>query len=316
MQHAKVHIPTRDLGVSGLKLPIIGFGAATLGGAYGKVDMAAAQSAIAAALAAGMTYFDTSPFYGKTRSETILGDCLRTIPRDKYIIATKVGRYDISSFDFSAQRVRASVDASLARLGCDYIDLIQCHDIEFVHLQQVIDEAIPTLQALKKAGKVRAIGITGYPIKIFHQVLSHAHVDAILSYCRQTLLDQSLAHEIPWLAEKGIGIINGSPLSMGLLSSKGPPAWHPAPPAMREACRQAVAICQSAGVELGDLALQVALQTPGIASTLVGISSAVEVERNLTLLAKPIDETLLKAVKDALKPHANVAWQSGLPENN
>jgi L-galactose dehydrogenase len=309
-------IPIHVLARSGLRLPALGFGAATLGGAYGTVDMSAARAAIAAGLAAGMHYFDTSPFYGKTRSESILGECLKGVPRDRYVMATKVGRYGTHDFDFSAARVRASVEESLQRLNCEYLDLIQCHDIEFCSLRQIINEAIPVLQELKKIGKVRAIGITGYPLKVFREVLAKTDIDTMLSYCRCNLLDQTLCAEMPWLAARRIDIINGSPLSMGLLSSKGPPPWHPAPAALRAGCQQAAALCAAAGEELGDLALQIAVAMPGVASTLVGISSAVEVERNLALMAKPIDQNLLKDVQAILAPHYNQPWQSGLPENN
>ena len=309
-------IPVRELGRSGLRVSSIGFGAATLGGAYGAVDKATARDAIAAGLAAGMNFFDTSPFYGKTLSENTLGECLSGVARDRYVMATKVGRYDIRDFDFTAERIRRSVDESLQRLRCGHIDLLQLHDIEFWSLERIIEEAVPELQRLKQAGKVRAVGITGYPLAIFRRVLAVTEVDAILSYCHYTLADSTLADEVPWLTERGIGVINGSPLSMGLLSSNGPPAWHPASPALRAACVAASALCQRAGVELGELAFQYALLAPGIASTLVGIRSSADVERNMAVWQKPLDLALLAQVQAVLAPHHNQPWKSGLPENN
>ncbi|MBA3700748.1 MAG: aldo/keto reductase [Planctomycetes bacterium] len=308
-------MPTRPLGNTGITVPILGFGAATLGGSYGPMALGEAERAVHAALAAGMNFFDTSPYYGRTESERALGHCLRGIDRNRYVLATKVGRYGDNEFDFTAARVTASVDESLARLGTDHLDLLQCHDIEFWPLQRIVDETLPALQRLKQSGKVRAIGITGYPLKIFRTVLAQAKVDVILSYCHHTLLDQTLAQEVPWLQQQGVGILNASPLSMGLLSSKGPPPWHPAPDGMRAACRAAVALCAEQGNDLGRLALQLALTLPGVASTFVGIGSVAELERNLAALDPLLDGELLDQVCTIIQPWHNHTWSSGLPAN-
>jgi L-galactose dehydrogenase len=269
-----------------------------------------------AALDAGMNFFDTSPYYGRTESERVLGHCLRGVQRSRYVMATKVGRYGDRDFDFTAARVTASVEESLARLGTDRLDLLQCHDIEFWPLQRIIDETLPALLRLKQSGKVRAIGITGYPLKIFRTVLAQAKVDCILSYCHHTLLDDTLAAEVPWLQQQGVGILNASPLSMGALSTKGPPPWHPAPDGMKAACRAASALCAERGSDLGRLALQYALTLPGVASTFVGISSVAELQANLAVLNAPIEHALLEVVRRILAPWHNRPWQSGLAENN
>jgi len=309
-------IPTRPLGHTGITVPILGFGAATLGGSYGPMALSEAERAVHAALDAGMNFFDTSPYYGRTESERALGHCLRGVDRKRYVLATKVGRYGDNEFDFTAARVTASVDESLARLGTDHLDLLQCHDIEFWPLQRIIDETLPALQRLKQSGKVRAIGITGYPLNIFRTVLAQAKVDVILSYCHHTLLDQTLAQEVPWLQQQGVGILNASPLSMGLLSSKGPPPWHPAPDAMKAVCRQAAALCAARGTDLGRLALQFALTMPGVASTFVGVGSVTELDANVASLTAPVDSVLLGEIKVLLAPWHNQPWTSGLPENN
>lgn len=309
-------LPTRPLGHTGITVPILGFGAATLGGSYGPMALGEAERAVHAALAAGMNFFDTSPYYGRTESERALGHCLRDVPRSRYVLATKVGRYGDQEFDFTADRVTASVDESLARLGTDHVDLLQCHDIEFWPLQRIIDETLPALQRLKQRGKIRAIGITGYPLKIFRTVLAQAEVDCILSYCHHTLLDDTLAGEAPWLQQQGVGILNASPLSMGLLSSKGPPPWHPAPEGMKAACRAAAELCAARGTELGQVALHFALTLPGVASTFVGIGSLAELQRNLTAIEQEPTPDLLAEVQDLLLPWHNQTWTSGLPENN
>lgn len=308
-------LPTRPLGRTGLHVPVLAFGAATLGGSYGPMSLGEAERAVHAALAAGMNFFDTSPYYGRTESERVLGQCLRGVPRHRYVMATKVGRYGENEFDFTAGRITASVEESLGRLGTDHLDLVQCHDIEFWPLQRIIDEALPALQELKRRGKVRAIGITGYPLKIFRTVLAQAGVDVILSYCHHTLIDNTLANEVPWLDEQGVGVLNASPLAMGLLSSKGPPPWHPAPEGMKAACRAAAELCAARGADLGQIALHFALTLPGIASTFVGIGSPAELERNLAVVEQDSDPELLAAVQDLLAPWHNQTWQSGLPEN-
>src|SRR5207253_6190639 len=134
--------------------------------------------------------------------------------------ATKVGRYGVDQFDFTADRITRSVDESLERLGVDYIDLIQCHDVEFGDLNQVVEETIPALRAVCRTGKARFVGITGLPLKIFREVLDRTPVDTILSYCRYSLNDRSLAGLIPYLEQRGVGVINASPLSMGLLTDR------------------------------------------------------------------------------------------------
>lgn len=127
--------------------------------------------AVEAAFRRGINFYDTSPFYGDTRSETVLGKALKRLPRDKVVVATKVGRYGQDTFDFSAARVTDSIYESLTRLQLDYVDIIQCHDIEFGNLDQIIEETLPALAKLREKGVVRHIGITGLPLKIFTYIL-------------------------------------------------------------------------------------------------------------------------------------------------
>src|SRR6266704_2731113 len=134
---------TRPLGRTGLELPVVSFGASSLGQEFRKVDLTEALRSVHVALEAGMNFIDTSPFYGRGMSEVLLGITLRDVPRERYLIGTKLGRYDLSHFDFSARRVRESIDISLHRLGVDYLDICLCHDIEFVAMQQIVDETIP-----------------------------------------------------------------------------------------------------------------------------------------------------------------------------
>src|SRR5690242_16470257 len=173
---------TRPLGRTGLNLPILNFGASSLGQEFRQVDLAEAIRAVRVALDHGMTFIDTSPFYGRGMSEVLLGVALRDVPRDSYLLGTKLGRYDKSHFDFSARRVAESVDVSLHRMGVEYLDICLCHDIEFVEMSQIVEETIPALRQVQQQGKVRFVGISGYPMKIFRYVLERTDLDVVLSY--------------------------------------------------------------------------------------------------------------------------------------
>lgn len=155
---------TRFLGTTGLKLPILSFGASSLGQEFRQVTVDEALASVRVALDCGLNFLDTSPFYGRGMSEVLLGIALRGVPRTSYTLCTKLGRYDLDHFDFSARRVAESVDVSLHRLGVDYLDIVLCHDIEFVPLQQIVDETLPALRCQQEEGKVRYIGISGYPM--------------------------------------------------------------------------------------------------------------------------------------------------------
>src|ERR1051326_4740790 len=173
---------TRLLGKTGLRLPILGFGASSIGQEFRKVDLDDALRSVRVALDCGLNFIDTSPFYGRGMSEVLLGIALRDVPRDRYILGSKLGRYDLQHFDFSARRVAESVDVSLHRLGTDHLDVILCHDIEFVQMHQIVEETLPALRRIQRQGKVRFIGFSGYPHKIFRYICDRAEVDCVVSY--------------------------------------------------------------------------------------------------------------------------------------
>jgi L-galactose dehydrogenase len=220
-----------------------------------------------------------------------LGGALQGVPRDRYILATKVGRYGADLFDFSAARVAQSVEESLRRLRTEVIDLIQCHDMEFGSLDQIVVETLPALRRLREQGKVRFLGITGLPLSVFPYVLDRAAADTVLSYCHYTLNDSSLETLLPYLQAKKVGVINASPFAMGLLTEQGPPAWHPAPESIRAACARAAAYCRQQGADISRLALQFATANPQIATTLTGMASAEQVRKNVACLETPIEAT-------------------------
>lgn len=307
---------TRPLGKTGLEVSIMGYGGSPLGGVFGDVTQAECTRAVHAALDSGINLFDTSPLYGKTRSETALGIALNGVPRESYILSTKLGRYDFNEFDFSAARVTRSIEESLRRLQIEVIDVITCHDIEFVSIPQVIEEAIPALHKAREQGKVRFIGVSGLPLKIYHEVLDRIPLDTILSYCHNTLFDTSLIDHLPYLESKQVGVISASPFAMGLLTGGSLPEWHPAPEAIRSLCLRAFEFCRSRGASLPRLALQFALQEPRIATTLVGMANTAEVEQNVRWMNESLDTDLLQEVRVMLEPIKNQTWPSGRPENN
>lgn len=305
----------RALGKTGLDLSVLGFGASPLGGVFREISEAEGTRAVRAALDLGINFFDVAPYYGLTRAETALGRALRGVPRDRFLLATKVGRYGQSDFDFSAARTVRSVEESLDRLQVDVIDLIQCHDMEFGSLDQIVEETLPALWRLREQGKVRFIGITGLPLPIFRKVLDRAESDSILSYCHYTLYDRALEELIPYLQSKEVGIINAAPLGMGLLTTNGPPVWHPAPSELKAACARAAQHCRERGKDIAQLALQFSLAKQEIAATLVGMGSDMEVRQNAACIDVSPDAELLAEVLALLAPVQNSTWPSGRPEN-
>ncbi|CAL9129715.1 L-galactose dehydrogenase-like [Musa acuminata AAA Group] len=310
----------RELGNTGFKLSCLGFGASPLGNVFGDVSPADALASVRLALRYGINFFDTSPYYGDTVSETVLGNCLHelNVPREEIVVSTKCGRY-IDGFDFSAERVTRSIDESLARLKLDYVDILHCHDIEFGSLDQIVNETIPALQKIRETGKARFIGITGLPLEIFTYVLDRTppgSVDVILSYCHYSINDSALIDLLPYLKSKGVGVISASPLAMGLLTDYGPPEWHPASLELKDACRDAAAHCKEKGKNISKVALQYSLMNKEIATILVGMNSPKQVEENVTaalgLSSLGIDQELLHEVETILEPVKNQTWPSGI----
>lgn len=306
----------RTLGKTGLQVSVLSYGASPLGSVFRDVDESEGIRTVHTAVDLGINFIDVSPYYGLTKAETVLGKALRTLPRDKYYLATKVGRYGEGEFDFSAERVTRSVEESLQRLQVDYVDIIQCHDIEFDSLNKIAEETLPALRKLQEQGKARFIGITGLPLKVFRHVLERAEADTILSYCHYSLNDTALEELIPFLQSKSMGIISASPLSMGLLTQRGAPDWHPAPAEVQAACARAAAHCKAKGADIAKLALQFAVAQPDIHTTLVGTASPQNIEKNVAWIDEPIDEQLLSEVRAILEPIHNQTWSSGRPENN
>jgi L-galactose dehydrogenase len=308
----------RKLGETGLSVSVLGFGASSLGGVFRDTDDREAVRTVHTALDLGINFIDVSPYYGATRAETVLGRALQDIARERYILATKIGQYGNGEFDFSADRVVRSLDESCARLGVDTIDLLQCHDIEFADLNQILDETLPALVRLREAGRIGHVGITGLPLKVFTEIIERAApgvVETILSFCRYELNDASLGDLVPWLQDHKVGVINAAPTGMGLLTERGVPEWHPAPAHIVETCRKAVEFCRSRGEDIVKLAVQFSIGHPGIASTLVGTANPDNIRKNVEYAMSPVDYELMGEILKILKPIHNHNFTRGRPEN-
>lgn len=306
----------RKLGQTGLTLPALSFGASSLGAEFRSVDLGEVLRSVQVALDLGMDFIDTSPFYGRGMSEVLLGIALKGIPRDRYLLGTKLGRYDKNHFDFSAKRVVESVDVSLHRLGVDYLDIMLCHDLEFVEMSQIVNETLPALRKIQKQGKVRFVGVSGYPMKMFRYVLDHADLDVVLSYNHYTLQNTMLADLVPYLKGKGVGIMNAAPFSARLLTNATLPPWHKATPEVRAICKQAAEHCAARGVDIAQLALQFSMANPDLSTCVVGSANPANIELWAKWAALPLDKNLVDEVQAILRPIHNWFYIEGRPENN
>jgi len=305
----------RQLGETDLRISVLGFGASPLGDVFRKTTPEERNGAVHLAVDRGINFFDVSPYYGITLAEARLGEALEG-RREKVVLATKCGRYGGSEFDFSAATITAGVEDSLKRLRTDYVDLLQAHDVEFGQVSQIVEETLPAMRRLQEQGKARYIGITGYSLKNLMEIAGKVKVDSILSYCRYNLLITDLdAALVPFAKKHGIGVINASPLHMGIITERGAPEWHPAPQAVRDAGQQIVALCKARGVDASEVALKFCLEYAGAASTLVGLSSREHVERNLKALEMKVEPELLREIAEAVTSVKDFVWPSGLAEN-
>ena len=308
---------TRRLGQTDLHVPVLSFGASSLGAEFRSVTLDEALGSVRVALENGLSLIDTSPFYGRGMSEVLLGIALKGVPRDSYTLCTKLGRYDLPHFDFSAKRVAESVDVSLHRLGTDHLDIILCHDIEFVPMQQIVDETIPALRKIQKAGKARYIGFSGYPMKIFKFILEQTSVDCVLSYNQYTLQNTRFADEaVPYLISKNVGVMSAGPFSARLLTNAPLPVWLKEPESVKAAARAAAAHCASRGSDIAKLALQFSLANPDIATTVAGSANPRNIRDWAAWAAEPLDADLLLDVQAIFAPVKNRGHKEGLPENN
>ncbi|MBP5569571.1 MAG: aldo/keto reductase [Prevotella sp.] len=311
-----------ELGKTGLRVSNLGFGASSLGGVFHDIREAEGIEAVHTAVDNGINFIDVSPYYGHLKAEIVLGKALKEIPRDKYYLSTKVGRYGKDGknyWDYSAERVTASVYESMERLNIDYIDLINVHDVEFQGdlpggLQKIVDETLPALVKLREKGVVGHVGITDLQPENLKWVIEHSEpgtVESVLSFCHYCLNDEMLLDYLDFFEHNNIGVINASPFSMGLLSQRGAPDWHPAPEPLKEACRKATEYCNEQGYPIDKLAIQYSTAlNPRIATTLFSSANPKNVLKNIGYVNEPFDAQLAQKVQEIIGDQMRVRWKN------
>ena len=306
----------RKLGRTAIEVTSLGFGASSIGAEFGQFDIAKSLSAVRTAVDAGINLIDTAAYYGRGMSEVLLGQILPAYRRESLVVSTKLGRYAPKHFDFSAKRVAESIDVSLERMRLDYLDLVFCHDIEYADVQQVIDETLPALRRQVEKGKVRYVGISGYPMRNFQRVIPTGLLDCVITYNHYTL-QNDMALQWQGLAQQhGVGVINAAPFSARLLTDLPLPVWHKAPESVRAVAAKASAWCKARGTSIEKLALQFSVSHPGFASCLVGSAIPAEVSQWIAWIQEPIDQELIDGVRAELAPIRNWYYIEGRPENN
>lgn len=306
-----------EIGKTGMRVSNLGFGASSLGGVFRGIKEDEAIKAVFTAVENGINFIDVSPYYGHLKAETVLGKALKDIPRDKYYISTKVGRYGkdgVNTWDYSAKRATESVYESMERLNVDHIDLINVHDVEFTDLRLVAEETLPALVELREKGVVSHVGITDLQpenLKWLVENTPEGTIESILNFCHYCLNDDLLLDYLDFFEERGIGIINASPLSMGLLSQRGTPDWHPAPEPLKEACARAAAYCTEQGYPIEKLAVQYSTSlNPRIATTLFSSANPENVLKNISYVDEPLDMEMVAKVREIIGDQIRVRWKN------
>jgi L-galactose dehydrogenase len=303
----------RSLGNTGLNVSVVSLGGAAIGQQYGPVSAGEAADTVHSAIDAGVNLIDTSAYYEKGVSERILGEALAGGWREKVYLCTKAGRLDRDEFDFTPEGMERCLDGSLARLRTDHVDILLAHDIEFARdYESVFEETAAVLHKLKRKGKCRFVGMSCYPLGLLGQAIERGELDVVISYCHFNLQNQRLIDELlPVATARGVGVLNASPLGMGLLTNQGPPPWHPADDDIKAACRLAAEACRDRGADIAFLGMQFCYAEGRIPSTITGTARADELAVNLRALAEPFDAEWLAEVQRVLVPVRDRVWPSG-----
>ncbi|WP_369250939.1 aldo/keto reductase [Streptomyces sp. R41] len=316
------------LGSSGVEVSELSFGAAGIGNLFTAVTDEQAYEAVEAAWAGGIRYFDTAPHYGIGLSERRLGAALRERPRAEYTVSTKVGRLleptdaggdDLADgfavpathrrvWDFSADGVRRSLDASLERLGLDRVDVVYLHDPDD-HAEQAFREGYPALEKLRSEGVVGAIGAGMNQAEMLTRFVRETDVDVVLCAGRYTLLDhRALTELLPDAQERGTSVVIGGAFNSGLLADPRPGAtfnYSAAPAELLERALRLKAVAERHGTTLRAAALTFPAAHPAVASVLVGARSADEVRDCVRQFAKPVPlEFWVELLAEGLLPAA------------
>ena len=300
------------LGDTTVDITPLGFGAAGIGNLYSEVSETDAREALEAAWRAGIRYFDTAPHYGLGLSERRLGAFLSELPRDEFVVSTKVGRrlepstggewdhsagFAVAVWDFSADGIRVSLESSLERLGLDRVDVLLLHDPDD-HWEWAIGEGIPALAELRAQGVVKAIGVGMNQWELPARFVREAPIDVVLLAGRYTLFEQGAATEfLPLCRSRGVSVLAAGVFNSGLLASDDVPDdatydYLPAPPPVIERARRIARVCRRHGVRLPHAAVRFVRRHPDIAAVVLGMRSRAQVEHDAALFDRPVPEEL------------------------
>jgi D-threo-aldose 1-dehydrogenase len=323
----------RRLGSTSLEVTALGLGCATLGGSRVPVDRAEAEAIVRAAWAKGVRYVDTAPYYGVGQAERCVGDALREVPREEWVLSTKVGRLLRPSaappageaprrpmpfepvFDYSYDAIMRSFEDSLQRLGVARIDILYTHDIGArqhgpeAHpaiMRTFRDGGYRALEELRRSGAVRAIGIGVNEREVLLEAMEWGDWDAFLLAGRYTILEQApLDDLLPKCLRAGVSIVVGGPLNSGILAGRDTWNYRSAPSEVVARVGAIKAVCDSHQVPLAAAALQFPLAHPAVAAIIPGPRSVAEFEANLRLLRYPIPAALWADLRSADLLHPN-----------
>jgi D-threo-aldose 1-dehydrogenase len=318
----------RPLGRTSLEVTAVGLGCATLGGHRIPVSREEAEAIARAAWTAGVRYLDTAPYYGFGQAERCVGDALRAVPRDEWVLSTKVGRLlrpqaagdtpqsplpFTAVFDYSYDAVMRSFEDSLQRLGLARVDILYVHDIGAKqHGAKAHSEIMRTfreggyraLEKLRRSGVVRAIGIGVNEHEVLLEALEWGDWDAFLLAGRYTLLEQApLDDLLPKCLASGVSIVVGGPLNSGILAGRDTWNYKAAPPGVVARVDAIRRVCERHQVPLTAAALQFPLAHPAVAAIIPGPRSVAEFEANLRLLRYPIPAALWEDLREAKLLH-------------
>jgi D-threo-aldose 1-dehydrogenase len=308
---------TVEIGRTGLRVTRLGLGGVALSGAPPATDPhvpspeSEALSLIRRSLDLGLNYLDTAPMYGVGHSERRYGQALHGIPRDRYVLSTKVGRVlrpgaegqTTWAFDFSREGARASFESSLDRLGIERVDIVFVHDPD-EHYETALAGAFPVLRELRADGRIRAIGAGMNQWQMELAFAREGYNDCFLLAGRYTLLDQTALPEfLPYCVEHHISVVAGGPYNSGILAV-GPRAgatfnYRAAPPEVMDKAARIAQVCERHRVPLKAAALQFILAHPAIASVIPGARSVAEVEENARMVELAIPGELWAELKEA-----------------
>jgi D-threo-aldose 1-dehydrogenase len=314
---------TRPLGRNALRVSSLGLGCGPFGNLLAEVGDDTLRATTAAARGAGVSYFDTAPFYGHGLSEHRIGECLRGVPRDSFVLSTKVGRLlrpDPGAttegpfattlpfavvYDYSYDGTMRSVEDSLQRLGLARIDIVHIHDVNRKWQGDLLEQryaesmrgSYRALDELRAARTIRAIGVGVNDPDILVRYANDGDFDCFMLAGRYTLLDTTaLPSLLPLCVRKRIGILLAAPLSSGILATgavAGAKHWYAdAPPEILARVRRIEDVCARHRVPLLAAALQFPLAHPALASVVVGMRSVGEVTDAAAALRLPIPADL------------------------